>query len=39
MLSINLILENVIDSESYINGQVHHQLECLKIWISLLTVL
>lgn len=24
ILSIYLILENVIDSESYINGQLHH---------------
>lgn len=31
MLSINLILENFIDSESYIDGQLHCQCECLEI--------
>lgn len=31
MLSINLILENFIDSESYISGQLHRQCEGLEI--------
>lgn len=34
MLSINLVLGKFIDSASYRNGQLHHQNECLEIWIK-----
>ena len=36
MWRLSLILGNFLDSASYIDRQLQHQLECPEIWISLL---